>query len=31
MQATAIAERSGEWWAMTVPEIPGVFTGPAAR
>lgn len=23
---TARAERSGKWWAIEVPEIPGVFT-----
>ncbi|GAA4919856.1 HicB-like antitoxin of HicAB toxin-antitoxin system [Stackebrandtia albiflava] len=22
----AIAERSGDWWAISVPELPGVFT-----
>ena len=22
----AVAERSGEWWAISVPELPGVFT-----
>src|SRR2546423_15312805 len=22
----AIAERSGDWWAITVPEVPGLFT-----
>lgn len=26
MNATAIAERSGNWWAVEVPEIPGLFT-----
>ena len=23
---TAIAERDGTWWAITVPELPGVFS-----
>ncbi len=23
---TARAERSGDWWAISVPEVPGVFT-----
>lgn len=23
---TAVAERSGAWWAITVPDLPGVFT-----
>jgi predicted RNase H-like HicB family nuclease len=23
---TAVAERSGGWWAVTVPDVPGVFT-----
>src|SRR5881398_3164633 len=23
---TALAQRSGAWWAITVPELPGVFT-----
>lgn len=22
----AVAERSGDWWAISVPELPGVFT-----
>ncbi|MBI1758031.1 MAG: hypothetical protein HYR62_02185 [Actinobacteria bacterium] len=22
----AVAERTGQWWAITVPEVPGVFT-----
>jgi predicted RNase H-like HicB family nuclease len=26
MRYTAIAERSGRWWALHVPEVPGVFT-----
>jgi predicted RNase H-like HicB family nuclease len=26
MKITAIAERSGGWWAIRVPEIPGVFS-----
>lgn len=26
MQVTAKAERSGNWWAVEVPEIPGLFT-----
>lgn len=26
MQITATATRSGEWWAVEVPEIPGLFT-----
>lgn len=26
MNVTAIAERSGNWWAVEVPEIPGLFT-----
>lgn len=26
MTVTAIARRSGEWWAIEVPEIPGLFT-----
>lgn len=25
-QVTAIAQRSGDWWAITVPEIDGIFT-----
>ncbi|HEV7677476.1 MAG TPA: hypothetical protein VGQ42_02785 [Candidatus Dormibacteraeota bacterium] len=23
---TAVCVRSGDWWAVTVPEVPGVFT-----
>lgn len=26
MNVTAKAQRSGSWWAIEVPEIPGVFT-----
>jgi predicted RNase H-like HicB family nuclease len=26
MRYTAIAERSGRWWALQVPAVPGVFT-----
>ena len=26
MTVTAIAQRSGDWWAIEVPEIPGLFT-----
>lgn len=26
MNVTAVAERSGGWWAVRVPELPGVFT-----
>lgn len=26
MNVTAAAERSGNWWAVEVPEIPGLFT-----
>ena len=26
MEVTAKAERSGSWWAVEVPEIPGLFT-----
>lgn len=26
MKVTANAQRSGEWWAIEVPEVPGVFT-----
>ena len=26
MTVTAIARRSGDWWAIEVPEIPGLFT-----
>ena len=26
MNVTAIAQRSGDWWAIEVPEIPGLFT-----
>ena len=26
MQVTAVATRSGGWWAIEVPEIPGLFT-----
>lgn len=26
IDVTAIAERSGGWWAVEVPEIPGLFT-----
>ena len=26
VKVTAIAERSGGWWAVRVPELPGVFT-----
>ena len=26
MKVTARATRSGDWWAVDVPEIPGVFT-----
>lgn len=26
MNVTATAERSGNWWAVEVPEIPGLFT-----
>ncbi|MCT2087508.1 helix-turn-helix domain-containing protein [Microbacterium enclense] len=26
MEVTAKAERSGSWWAIEVPEIPGLFT-----
>lgn len=26
MNVTAVAERSGNWWAVEVPEIPGLFT-----
>lgn len=26
MNVTAVAERSGNWWSVEVPEIPGLFT-----
>ena len=26
MNVTAVAERSGNWWAVEVPETPGLFT-----
>lgn len=26
MKVTAIARRAGDWWAVEVPEVPGVFT-----
>jgi predicted RNase H-like HicB family nuclease len=26
VKVTAVAERSGGWWAVHVPEVPGVFT-----
>lgn len=26
MKITAIAERSGGWWAVRIPEVPGTFT-----
>lgn len=26
MRITALAQRSGSWWAVEVPEIPGLFT-----
>jgi predicted RNase H-like HicB family nuclease len=26
VNVTAVAERSGGWWAVRVPELPGVFT-----
>lgn len=26
VNVTAVAERSGSWWAVRVPEVPGVFT-----
>ncbi|GGI86702.1 type II toxin-antitoxin system HicB family antitoxin [Pseudarthrobacter scleromae] len=26
MKLTAVAERAGKWWAVEVPEIPGLFT-----
>lgn len=26
MNVTAVAERSGDWWAVRVPQLPGVFT-----
>lgn len=26
MKVTAIAQRSGNWWAVHVPEVPGAFT-----
>lgn len=26
MRVTAVARRSGDWWAIEVPEVPGVFT-----
>lgn len=26
MKVTARARRSGDWWAVDVPEVPGVFT-----
>ncbi|CAM3297596.1 type II toxin-antitoxin system HicB family antitoxin [Occultella aeris] len=26
MKVTAVATRTGEWWAIQVPEVPGVFT-----
>lgn len=26
MKVTAVAERSGDWWAVSVPEVEGVFT-----
>lgn len=26
MKVTAITQRSGDWWAIEVPEVPGLFT-----
>ena len=26
MKVTAILKRSGKWWAISVPEVPGVFS-----
>ncbi len=26
IDVTAIAERSDSWWAIEIPEIPGLFT-----
>jgi hypothetical protein len=26
MNVTAVVERSGNWWAVRVPQLPGVFT-----
>lgn len=26
MRLTAVAQRSGSWWAVEVPEVPGLFT-----
>ncbi|MBC8007587.1 MAG: XRE family transcriptional regulator [Prolixibacteraceae bacterium] len=26
MKLTALAERTGNWWAIEVPEVPGLFT-----
>lgn len=26
MKVTAHATRSGDWWAIEIPEVPGVFT-----
>ena len=26
VNVTAVAERSGSWWAVHVPDVPGVFT-----
>lgn len=26
MKITAVAQRSGNWWAVEIPEVPGAFT-----